>query len=184
MKERYPNLARDIALVPTIELENGYLFKAYSVGERGCNLKPQLIREVVYGLVEKIRQFLEDFDYLVTVQLGGSAWGLAVAFYLEKSLKTIWERGTGFEDEFKVHHKGSYHDRDLFFRGFRPGDKVIFLDDVLSTGITASLIISTLQEHGVIVKGAFFIITKGDSSGKIEKEYRVPVHSLINLPQL
>lgn len=179
---KYPNLIEDIKKAPTIIMnERGqYVFHAFSVGERGTRLPHSLVDEVVKGLLEKVGQLRRSFDYIVSVVPAGSQWGLLVANELKKPLAVIIDHTTGLPGEFKIHQTSSVYDRDLFFSGFKARDKVILLDDVISTGATTSIVVKTLRErYRVNVIGIFCIITKGDAYKQLEES--TPLYSLVNL---
>ena len=185
MTGNYPLLAEDITQAPQIELDNGYKFHAFSFGERGTRLTPELVKEITTGFIQKILQMekqFDYFDYIVTIVPGGDRWGLLVAHTLQASLVTILDQPTGLPDEFRVRQKNPLYNRDLFLCGFKAGDRVIFIDDVVSTGSTVKTVIRTLREKGVIIQGVFCIVTKGEDYKKIEAEEKIPIHSLMNLP--
>lgn len=180
--DKYPNLTKDIKKAPKILLnERGqYQFHVFSVGERGTRLPYALIDEVLKGLLEKIDHHGHSFDYIISVVPAGTQWGLLVAHELKKPLVLVIDHSTGFPDEYMVHQTSPVYDRDLFFAGFEAGDKVIVLDDVISTGATMDIVVDALRKrYKVKVVGIFCIITKGDAYKQIEKS--VPLHSLINL---
>lgn len=184
MKERlkkYPNLIKDISNAPKIKLKkNDYLFKVFSVGERGTDLKPKLIQEVLSGLLKEICKHKCTFDYIVTVEPGGNPWGLLVAQALKIPLKIIRET-QGYAEELKIKQKSVLYERNLCFSGFKKGKKVIIIDDIVSTGGTLKIIINTLKNLGVKIVGVFTILSKGDDYNKIEKSEEIKIHALVSL---
>lgn len=180
--ERYPYLAKDVANAPVIKLAGGkYRFHIFSIGERGTKLEPELISEVVDGLLEKVKPYIKDLDYIVTIEPGGNQWAVAVAHELKIPLIVFRERSSGLGDETKVYQNTLLYRRNLYLRGVRSGDKVVVLDDVVSTGGTIRMIISALKKQGAEIKGVFCIITKGEAYKSIEKKEKVSVEWLINV---
>lgn len=180
--DKYPNLIKDIKKAPKIILtkRGQYVFHAFSVGERGTRLLYPLVDEVLEGLQRKIDHHERSFDYIVSVVPAGSQWGLLVARELKKPLAVIIDHPTGLPGEYKIHQTSPIYDRDLFFSGFKAQDKVIVLDDVISTGATVNIVVNTLRErYKVKVVGIFCIITKGDAYKQIAES--IPLYSLVNL---
>lgn len=173
--DKYPNLIEDIKKAPKILInERGrYLFHAFSIGERGTRLPYALVDEVLKGLLEKIGHHGHAFDYIVSVVPAGAQWGLLIAHELEKPLTMVIDHSTGFPNENRVHQISPVYDRDLFFAGFEAGDKVIVLDDVISTGATMNIVVDTLKKrYNVKIVGIFCIITKVMHTNKLESQFR------------
>lgn len=177
----FKHLIKDISSAPKIKLDSGYVFNAFSVGERGKNLTPELIDEVLKGLVHNIRQSKVIFDYIVTLDPGGNQWALLVANELKKPLNIIRSSPSGHKDEFKIRQDSKIHQRELYFSGFKKGDRVIIVDDIISSGDTLTITIGALKEIGVNVNSIFVIMTKGDNYIDVQQAAEVPVHTLIKV---
>lgn len=179
----YPVLSRAVANTPTISIRSNsglYLFHVFPFGERGAKLHHDLRSEVVNGLVKKIRSLMGSFDYIVCADGVGDTWAQLVAYELGGTVHTIRERGTGLRGETSVHQASILYDRDLFFRGFKAGNRVIVVDDVISTGETMKLVIDTLKKLRVTVVGVYVIVVKGDGASKIQEE-GTPVECLLQV---
>ncbi|MBI3282992.1 phosphoribosyltransferase [Candidatus Curtissbacteria bacterium] len=179
---KYPKLLETIRTSPVVTEHGGYSFNKYAFGERGRELDTDLIREIKGGFLEKIEPFRGGFGYIVAPEPGGNQWGLLIASELGVALKIVRTQASGEPEEaIKRQVGGSYYDRNLYFSGLRPGDRAIVIDDVLSSGTTAQIIVETLNEKGVTVAGVFAIATKGDGYKKVEESSGVPIHSLVHL---
>jgi adenine/guanine phosphoribosyltransferase-like PRPP-binding protein len=55
------------------------------------------------------------------------------------------------------------------------------VDDVLSTGGTLKAVLSTLKRIGVIIKGIFIAVDKGNVAEKIKDEFKINIDVLINI---
>ena len=87
-KPKFPYLMKDIKTAPIIEVpridgRGTYKFKAYSFGELGSKMSPELIKEISEGLTESVRRNFPDFDLVVGIDPG--AWcAFLVAYNLRK----------------------------------------------------------------------------------------------------
>lgn len=182
-RSEYPFLSKAVANAPTRPIKSSeglYLFHVFPFGERGSTVHHDLRSEVVNGLVEKIRSFSDSFDYIACVERAGDVWAQLVAHDLRLDVRVIRERGAQLKGEISTHQKGILYDRDLFFRDFKAGDRVIIVDDVVSTGQTAEVIIDTLKELRVSVVGVFCIVVKGTGASQIQQE-GTPVECLLQV---
>ena len=93
----------------------------------------------------------------------------------------IRKRSYGLPDEVSVEQVTGYSESKLYINGLNKGDKIVIVDDVLSTGGTLSAVLSVLKKMGVIVKGVFIAVDKGNIAGKIADEYNIPITALANI---
>lgn len=68
----FPHLKADIAATPTIQ-EGNYTLKVFSVDERGTDIRPELMYEVVNGLISAVRSIatLDAIDSIVSIHMTG-----------------------------------------------------------------------------------------------------------------
>lgn len=156
------------------------MFHVLPFGERGAMLASDLRDELVKALVKRIRPIRDSFDYIVTVEPGGHIWANLVAHELNVNVCTIRERPTGLKTERSVHQTTVLYNRDLYFREMKRGDRVILVDDVISTGDTLKTVITTLKGLRVIVVGVFCIMAKGNGY-KVIQEEGIPLQWLLDL---
>ena len=65
--------------------------------------------------------------------------------------------------------------------GIKKGEKIVLIDDVISTGGTLKSVLKSLKKMGTIIKGVIIIIDKGNSTNEIIKETNIDIHTLIKL---
>ena len=153
----------------------GYRFNVYSFGERGTHLQPTLIREVVFRLSDSISRNFSSLDYIVAPEPGGHIWGLAVSLFLNVPLVILRNKSLDYPSETIQSVKTAYGEKTFVFYGLKRGDKVVVLDDVVSTGATLRAILSSFSLLGVIVTGVQAIYSKSDIYKTIEEEFAVPI---------
>ncbi|THF73770.1 phosphoribosyltransferase [Cohnella fermenti] len=156
-----------------------YDFKLYPFGERGTYIAPELMAEIADSLAETIRQRFESYDYIVSPEPGGHTWGMLAAYKLGKPMN-ILRLSTELYEEYEVRMKRetAYNENYLYFEGFRKGDRVLLVDDVISSGATLRGIAAQLAELDVTLVGIQAIIAKGEHYRKLASDLGVPVHCL------
>lgn len=179
----FPLLEQAIEKTKTITVKGidgqRYYFHLFPFGERGSILKSELREEIILGLRNLVEEIGEDFDYVLGIKEGGFSWADHVARELNKPSVAIYEKETergGKEREKRLKGERTFHlktilyEKDLYFRGLKAGDKVVIIDDVISSGQTMAKTIEELKKIGVEVIAALCIVAKGDGYKKIESQ--------------
>ena len=71
--------------------------------------------------------------------------------------------------------------KDLFINGLKKGDRVIVLDDVVSTGGTLRAIVIALKTIGVDVRDVIVVVKKTDRLDELEREIGQNVRTLVSV---
>ena len=93
----------------------------------------------------------------------------------------IRKRSYGLPDEDVVKQKTGYSKSNLYINGLKEGDKIVIVDDVLSTGGTLKAILSSMEKIGVENKGIFIVVDKGNISKQIKDEFDVDIDIIVNI---
>jgi adenine phosphoribosyltransferase len=134
-------------------------------------IRPELIREVV-GHIVRIADL--DVDKIVTVEAMGIPIGIALSIITDIPLVIIRKRKYGLPGEIEVSQVTGYSKSQLFLNGIRKGDKVIIVDDVVSTGGTLLATLESLEFAGAIVRDAVVVIRRGDGADRLKaKGYNI-----------
>jgi adenine phosphoribosyltransferase len=91
--------------------------------------------------------------------------------------------GRELGERISIYKSTGYEVTEMFVYGLKPGDKVILIDTIISTGGTGIGIIKGLRKEGIKVLDFAAYVMKVDYHGgeKIEKETGIEPKSLINL---
>jgi adenine phosphoribosyltransferase len=122
-------------------------------------VRPDLIREVV-GHIIRIADL--DVDKIVTVEAMGIPIGIALSIVTDIPLVIIRKRKYGLPGEIEVSQVTGYSKSQLFLNGIEKGDRVIVVDDVVSTGGTLLATLQYLEVAGALVKDVVVVIKRGD----------------------
>ncbi len=130
-------------------------------------VKPELIREVV-GHV--IRIACLDVDKIVTVEAMGIPIGIALSIITDIPLVIIRKRKYGLPGEIEVSQVTGYSKSQLFLNGIKKGDRVIVVDDVVSTGGTLLAVLQSLKAAGADVMEVVAVVERGSGAERLRKE--------------
>ncbi len=130
-------------------------------------IRPELIREVV-GHIVRIADL--EVDKIVTVEAMGIPIGIALSIICDIPLVIIRKRKYGLPGEIEVSQVTGYSKSQLFLNGIKKGDRVIVVDDVISTGGTLLATLESLKVAGAIVKDVVVVIQRGDGAAKLRSQ--------------
>ena len=93
----------------------------------------------------------------------------------------VRKRAYGLPGEVAVHQTTGYSANELYMNGIRPGDRVLFVDDVVSTGGTLGAIIEAVGRAGAKLVDIVVVFEKGDGRARVEQRYDVKVKTLLRV---
>ncbi len=130
-------------------------------------VKPDLIREVVSHI---IRIACLDVDKIVTIEAMGIPIGIALSIITDIPLVIIRKRKYGLPGEIEVAQVTGYSKSQLFLNGIKKGDRVIVVDDVISTGGTLLATLQSLKAAGAEVMDIVTVIERGEGVKRLKAE--------------
>jgi adenine phosphoribosyltransferase len=130
-------------------------------------IKADLIREVA-GHIVRIADL--DVDKIVTVEAMGIPIGIALSLITDIPLVIIRKRKYGLPGEIEISQITGYSKSQLFLNGIKEGDRVIVVDDVISTGGTMLAALGGLKAAGAIVKDVVLVIQRGEGAERLRRQ--------------
>ena len=155
-----------------------YQYFVHPITDGIPSMDPQVLDEVldrIYDLMDL------DVDYLV------GAEAMAIPLIVPLSLMTgipynvVRKRKYGLPGEVSVRQTTGYSEKDLFINGLKKGDRVLVLDDVVSTGGTLRAIVKALKSMGVDVHDIIVVVNKTDRLDELERDIGQKVRTLVSI---
>jgi adenine phosphoribosyltransferase len=146
------------------------------VPEIDCKLLEEVVTEI-----EKHVEKCGKIDKIVTMEAMGIPLATALSLRMKIPFTIIRKRNYDLPGEVSVEQMTGYSKSRLFINGLNSGDKIVIVDDVLSTGGTLKAILEVLRKLKVNIKGIFIAINKGKAKGEIMDEYKVNIVSLVDI---
>lgn len=109
-------------------------------------------------------------DLIVSVEAMGLPLLAAVGDATGKPTVVIRKREYGMEGEVRVDVSTGYSQSTTYINDILPGERILIVDDVISTGGTLEPILATLEEMGVILQDIVIAIEKGEGRERLAKE--------------
>ncbi|MFB6219381.1 MAG: hypoxanthine/guanine phosphoribosyltransferase [Halobacteriaceae archaeon] len=158
-------LQESLLKAPVIEKE-GYHYFVHPISDGVPMLQPELLREIVIGIIRKAD--LEDVDKIVTPAAMGIHISTAVSLMTDIPLVVIRKRRYGLEGEVALAKQTGYEESEMYINDVEAGDRVLLLDDVLSTGGTLAAITDALEHIGADIGDIVVVIKKEDGGNELD----------------
>ena len=110
-------------------------------------IEPKLLEEVTNKMSNIIKKY-ENIDKIVTIEAMGIPLASVLSLKMNIPFSIIRKRKYGLENEIYVKQETGYSKSKLYLNGFKAGEKIIIVDDVLSTGGTLKSVLKSLFEIG------------------------------------
>lgn len=157
-------LADSLRSAPVVE-KDGYHYFVHPISDGVPMLRPELLREIVIKIVRKAD--LTEVDKIVTPAAMGIHISTAVSLMTDIPLVVVRKRKYGLDGEVSLSKATGYSESEMFVNDVYDGDRVLVLDDVLSTGGTLAALTSALEEIGAEITDLVCVIKKEDGPNEL-----------------
>lgn len=183
MSSKYPKIVDAIKNAPKVNVdkEDGskYNFDLLPFGERGTYLSYEMVSEIIVGLQTEVERNFREFDYLLTTDPGSHVWAISLAEKLNKDVSIIRELSNQQPDEVEIMKQRAYLPVPIYLNHVKKGDRILIVEDVISSGGTLVSIVDKLLELDVQVAGVIAIYAKTDNYLEIADKYKLNILPLV-----
>lgn len=148
--------------------KNGYEYLVHPISNGVPMLDPALLREVIVGVIQVV-DF--DVDKIVTPEAMGIHLATALSLQTDTPLVVIRKRSYGLDGEVALHQQTGYSESDLYINDVEEGDRVLVVDDLLSTGGTIAAICDALDDIGAEITDIVVVLRKVGPSALDDTNY-------------
>ena len=133
---------------------------------------PRMDADVLRATRDLIVEMVDwsKIDLVVSVEAMGLPLLAAVGEATGKPTVVIRKREYGMEGEVRVNVSTGYSKSTTYINDISQGERILIVDDVISTGGTLEPILATLEEMGVILQDIVIAIEKGEGRERLAKE--------------
>lgn len=141
-------------------------------------MDPNLLQEVVDRILE-VGDF--DCDLIMTPEAMGIPLAVPLSLRTGIPYNVVRKRRYGLPGEVSLQQTTGYSRTDMFINGISEGDRVVIVDDVISTGGTIAAIVKALQGMGVQIVDIIVVVEKGDRKASLERELGIKIKTLVKV---
>lgn len=143
--------------------KDGYEYLVHPISNGVPMLEPQLLREVTVGIMRVAE--LAEVDKIVAPEAMGIHIATALSLQTDIPLVVIRKREYGLPGERALHQETGYSENEMYINDIDEGDRVLLVDDLLSTGGTLRAICDALVDIGADLADLVVVLRKvGDSA--------------------
>ena len=121
------------------------------------------------------------FDRIITMEAMGIPLATMVSIAFDIPFTIIRKRSYGLPDEISVEQITGYSKSQLYINGVTKNDRIVIVDDVISTGGTLRAVLTAFQKMQVDVKAIVIAVDKGTCAQDISTEYHLPIHCITQI---
>ena len=145
---------------------------------------PRLDPSVLTAVVELIEATV-DWDS-VDLILGIEAMGLPLTSPLSmrnnRPQVVVRKRSYGLEGELAIDQSTGYSKGSMYLNDIKEGERILIVDDVLSTGGTLDAIIKGVESLGAIIESVIVVVEKGPGLQQLQEKYpHIQISSIVRL---
>lgn len=174
---RLPLLADSLRKAPILKLK-GYDYFVHPVTDGVPRVTKSMLQEVVIGL----RKLLpKRFDRFLTPEAMGIPITSALTLATGKPFTVARKRSYGLPGEIAVKQRTGYSHAVLYVNDLQPGERIVIVDDVTSTGGTVRALVRAVRKAGARLEKVVLVINKGLDLDALAREVGAPVEALVRL---
>jgi adenine phosphoribosyltransferase len=141
-------------------------------------MDPQVLQEIIDRILEVANL---DCDYIVAPEAMGIPIAVPLSLRTSIPYNLVRKKKYGLPGEVTVCQETGYSRSEMYINGLKRGDRVVLVDDVVSTGGTLKGIVQALQRMGVNIVDIVVVLEKGPKKAEIERELGVRIKTLVRV---
>ena len=170
-------LRESLENAPVVKFQD-YEYFVFSIADGIPTIKPEIYEEVIDEMAKKIEG---QYDKIVTAEAMGIHLAAGLSLKTRKPFTIIRKRKYGLPDEKEFDQETGYSSRKMYINGLKKGDRVVLVDDLISTGGTIIGILRALGQMGVEVVDVIIVIDKGTGRQKVEEKFGIKIKTLVGI---
>jgi len=162
---------------PVIDV-NGYPYVVTPVTDGIPKMDPEILDEIIDWMVSA-SSF--ECDCIVAPESMGIPLAVPLSLRLRIPYSVIRKRNYGIDGEIPVTYKTGYSERTIYINGLKKRDRVVIVDDVISTGGTMSAIVAALRENGISIVDILVVFGKGSGREEISRHLGIEYKRMLDI---
>ncbi len=144
-----------------------YDYMVHPVTDGIPKVEPKILKEIADAMAEIGNM---DCDVIVTIEALGIPLATALSMRTGKPFNIVRKRMYGLPGEVNLSQVTGYSKSSLFINGLKAGDRVVIVDDVVSTGGTLWALVEALKSMQVRI-----------AEHEIERKIGHPIKTLVKV---
>lgn len=148
---------------------------------------PRLDPNVLKAVVELIedRVAWESIDLMLGIEAMGLPLTSPLSIRNNKPQVVVRKRSYGLDGEVAIDQSTGYSKGSMFLNDINKGERILIVDDVLSTGGTLEAIINGVEAIGACIESIIVVVEKGPGLKLLQEKYpHIEISSLVRVKMI
>ncbi len=148
---------------------------------------PRLDPDVLSAVVELIegRVAWESIDLMLGIEAMGLPLTSPLSMRNNKPQVVVRKRSYGLDGEVAIDQSTGYSKGSMFLNDINEGERILIVDDVLSTGGTLEAIINGVEAIGASIESIIVVVEKGPGLKLLQEKYpHIEISSLVRVEMI
>jgi adenine phosphoribosyltransferase len=160
-------------------VKNGeYDYFVHPITDGIPKMEPELLSEVISNIVDTGNM---DCEMIVAAEAMAIPLCVALSMKIDKPYVVIRKKQYSLPGEVSIEQITGYSKAKMFVNGVCEGDRVLIVDDVLSTGGTLRAIVMALRKIGAEIVDTIIVFNKLENKEDLEKELDLNIKTLLDV---
>ena len=145
---------------------------------------PRLDPSVLTAVVELIEDAVkwDSIDLVLGIEAMGLPLTSPLSMRNNRPQVVVRKRSYGLEGELAIDQSTGYSKGSMFLNDINKGERILIVDDVLSTGGTLDAIIQGAEALGAVIASVVVVVEKGPGLAQLqEKHPHIEISSIVRL---
>ena len=170
-------LKKSILASPVID-KDGYPYLVHPITDGIPYVEPDMLNEIIDWMLD-VGNF--DCDIILAPESMGIPLAVPISLRLNIPYTVARKRRYGLPEEIEIPQKTGYSNSALYVNGLKKGDRIVIVDDVLSTGGTMSALIKELSSKGIEIVDVLVVLNKGFRGEELKETFGIDIKTMIKM---
>jgi len=175
-------LKKSLEEAPVIQKEydgQTYNYFIHPISDGIPETEPAILEEIADYIIADGKTV--GVDKIVTIEAMGMPIATALSLKTGIPVVVIRKRKYGLIGEIELSQSTGYSKGALFINGISKDERILLVDDVISTGGTLLPILEILKQNGADIAGVYCVIGRGDGAKRIKDKTGTDVTVLVDI---
>jgi len=161
-----------------VVLFGNYPYFVHPITDGIPSMDPQVLDEVL----DRIYDICDlQCDFIVGAEAMAIPLIVPLALMTGIPYNVVRKKKYGLPGEVIVRQTTGYSEKELYINGLKKGDRVVIVDDVISTGGTLKAIVQAFKGMEVEVVDIIIVVQKTDGLERLEAELGMKIKTLVRV---
>jgi adenine phosphoribosyltransferase len=179
MTDAMKELRASLQAAPVI-WKGDYPYFIHPITDGVPRMDPEVLNAITKLVVDRVNW--SKIDMILGIEAMGLPLTAPLSMATGLPLIIARKRSYGLEGEVEIDQSTGYSKGAMYLNDLKKGERIVILDDVLSTGGTLKAVIEGVRRAGAQVAEIVTVVEKGGGMKRLQEDYpRIRIQSLVRL---